>query len=417
MKNKLVIKDININRCRIDYKYEVSGEWEKYFILDQEFFIEYSTDICSIPQSIAIIPFLANILPVAWVCDAEICIPSCDKAFYDGIGNIKMGYRNMFPQIDFKGKLIVEKIEENHPGNDKGSIAFFSGGVDAFNTLVQHANEHPTLITLWGADVRLEDERSWTAINSHLQKTASEIEVDTITVKSGFRRFINNTTLNVKVGSTGDDWYHGFQHGIGLISHAAPIAFIKEKGVVYIASSYTAADKGKYTCASDPTIDNYVKFGDTKVVHDGYDFSRQDKIHNITNYVKDTGHQVYLRVCYDSSNPQNCCDCEKCWRTILGIYAEKEDPRKYGFAYQDFSELCKRMHKYEYRFKTFRTTQYPTLFEAIHSNYTIDEIEPNLKWFYKRDANNLGNSPIYRKIYWTIRTFVGAIKHKIRYGQ
>lgn len=27
----------------------------------------------------------------------------------------------------------------------------------------------------------------------------------------------------------------------------------------------------------------------------------------------------------------NCCHCEKCYRTILAIIAEKQDPRLYGF--------------------------------------------------------------------------------------
>lgn len=31
----------------------------------------------------------------------------------------------------------------------------------------------------------------------------------------------------------------------------------------------------------------------------------------------------------------NCCKCEKCFRTIMGIIAEGESPRNYGFNISD----------------------------------------------------------------------------------
>ena len=31
----------------------------------------------------------------------------------------------------------------------------------------------------------------------------------------------------------------------------------------------------------------------------------------------------------------NCCNCEKCWRTISGIYVEGFNPHKFGFEYSD----------------------------------------------------------------------------------
>ena len=122
--NKIVIEEISVQNNTINYKYNVSGEWKKYFNLEYEFFIQYSIDISSIPQSIAVIPLLANLLPVAWVCNAEIVLPICDKAFYESIDAIKEGYSNMFPTIEFKGNIKIKEIEENHPGNENGTVAF-----------------------------------------------------------------------------------------------------------------------------------------------------------------------------------------------------------------------------------------------------------------------------------------------------
>ena len=70
---------------RIEYKYEVMGEWKEAFNLEESFFIEYSRDISGISQSTAIVPFICNILPIAWVYDAEIHAERCDKAFYESI--------------------------------------------------------------------------------------------------------------------------------------------------------------------------------------------------------------------------------------------------------------------------------------------------------------------------------------------
>ena len=296
--NKIVIEEISVQNNTINYKYNVSGEWKKYFNLEYEFFIQYSIDISSIPQSIAVIPLLANLLPVAWVCNAEIVLPICDKAFYESIDAIKEGYSNMFPTIEFKGNIKTKEIEENHPGNENGTVAFFSGGVDAFNTLVNHTEEHPTLLTLWGADVKHHDEQGWHKIVKHLKDTSEKFNVDYVTAKTSFRMFLNEKALDNLIAKSEDQWYHGFQCGIGIICHAAPICYVMHKDTIYFASSYTANDV--YTSATDPTIDNHVHFGDTCVIHDGYDFSRQMKIHNLVEYTKKTGKNIPLRVCWSS---------------------------------------------------------------------------------------------------------------------
>ena len=68
---------------------------------------------------------------------------------------------DMYPQINFLGKIHADKLENNSYSENNGAAAFFSGGVDAFNTLVNHAEEKPVLLTLWGADVKLDDVSGW----------------------------------------------------------------------------------------------------------------------------------------------------------------------------------------------------------------------------------------------------------------
>lgn len=93
--------------------------------------------------------------------------------------------------------------------------------------------------------------------------------------KTNFRSFINERKLNCLVKNSGDGWWHGFQHGIGLLGHGAPIAYLKGLKCIYIASSYTPKDN--VTCASHPSIDNCVEFCNCHIIHDQYEYSRQEK--------------------------------------------------------------------------------------------------------------------------------------------
>ena len=149
MKNRIIIDIPVISGSRISYHYTVEGEWVETFKQEEDFFIEYSCDISSVPEGVAIVPLLANLLPMAWVYDAEIIVPVCDDDFYQSIPEFKKGYIEMYPMMQFGGKLTVAELQKNAPKTQNGVAAFFSGGVDAFNTLTQHADEKATLFTIW----------------------------------------------------------------------------------------------------------------------------------------------------------------------------------------------------------------------------------------------------------------------------
>jgi len=395
MRNAINISAPVIIGNRIEYKYEVTGEWKEAFNLKESFFIEYSRDISGISQSTAIVPFICNILPIAWVYDAEIHAERCDKAFYESISEFKKGYFDMYPHMDFKGSFNVDILEENSYDGE-GTAAFFSGGVDAFNTLVKHSEEKTLLMTIWGADVKLNDTEGWSNIEKHLKSTAEKFGVEYITIKSKFRSFTKESVLSAKVREiSGDNWWHGFQHGIGVIGHAAPVCSAMNKKVVYFASTFTASEKGKITCASSPAIDNFVKFGSTHVVHDGYEVDRQDKVHNITEFAERTGINIPLRVCWRSTGGKNCCKCEKCWRTILEIIAEGKNAQDYDFKYTQ-SDL-KNFHKLFYDKRNIPShvinVYYSKTQQIMRKNLKCSDLPKELQWFYNTDVYKLCNHP------------------------
>ena len=388
MKNKIIINSIDKVKNRISYTYEIYGEWKKYFINKEKFFIEYTEDIEDVPYGINIIPFLCNVLPISWIFDGEIVIEQIDKDFYNSISDFKKGYIDMYPMIDFLGTLTVKEIIKYKVEDNNKSLALFSGGVDAFYTLLSNIDKKPYIATIWGADIKLEDKNGWNKVISHTKKTAKLYDINYTWMKSSFRMFIDEGRLSQDVYSRANDgWWHGFQHGIGLIGHVAPFIYKKRISKIYIAASFTVKEKGKVTCASDPSIDDKVRFCGAKVKHDGYQSSRQDKISFICDYSRKNNTEIPLRVCWESTGGDNCCRCEKCYRTLFGILAEKENPRKYGFNYSDkefdniIFDLKNRVSISNFRWKYIQ--------DRFRENYEIKELDKNLRWFYRKDIKNI----------------------------
>lgn len=405
MENKFKLNKIIISNNRIDYEYYVDGEWKKLFEDKPNFFVEYNCNISNVPESLAVIPLLCNILPISWLYDAEIDVNFCDKDFFNSINEFKKGYIKMYPDLEFKGKIFAQNIQKNIIEKSNGSICFFSGGVDAFNTLLHHLKENVTLLTLWGADVKLKDQNGWNNVLSHIESTSKKFNIDYVTIKSNLKDFFDYNLLYDKIKHIKKEWWHDFQHGIGVISYAAPISYLIKKKTVYFASSFTAKDIGSYTCASDPTIDNFVRFCGAKVIHDGYEFSRQDKVHNIVKYCLKNNKKLELRVCWQSTGGKNCCQCEKCYRTMLAIFAEGEDPRNYGFNYNK-----KQLRQIKYcNDDRFNYNKYSEIQRRMREKCSIDELPKELRWFYKMDIRKLGNNS-----YKVIGKFKGKIKNKLK---
>ena len=409
MRDYLKINKIVKSNNKITYLYECTGKWEKTLNLDDKFNVEYEFSIEDVPDSIAIIPFICNILPISWVYDIDIIVEELDEKFYNNLSKIKEGYQNMYPSINMLGNISVKKISNNKLIS-KGSCMFFSGGVDAFNTLLNHYDEKPALITVWGSDVSLNNLSAWDKVNSHIKKVSTEFGLNHFVIKSNFRTFLNYKELTSHVHKLiNAEWWHDFQHGIGLIGLSAPLVYINKFEHIYIASSFTISEKGKITCASDPTIDNNLKFSNCKTVHDGYEFSRQDKIKNIINWCDKFKKKVLLRVCWKSSLGYNCCSCEKCYRTMLGIIAEKKDPNDFGF---DLTYLKrKRMMKELKTIVKYDALRYTYIKNAFIKNYSLDETPDDLIWLRHIELKN--KKPFYVKVYEKIRILNKKIYNKL----
>ena len=141
---RIVLRDIILNHNRIEYITENSEGIADAFRKPFEYWIEYNENVEAVPTSIAVIPFVCNVLPIVWVMDAELFVPEIDEDFYNSLENTRDAYIKMYPNIQFKGKLSAAKIVKNvktFHNEKKKATAFFSGGVDSWATLVSHIGE------------------------------------------------------------------------------------------------------------------------------------------------------------------------------------------------------------------------------------------------------------------------------------
>ena len=417
----LSVKYIHNEKNRITVSFLPSKELQPFFHYSNSFYAEYSENIEEVPCSCAIIPFLVNILPIIWLTDAYLYIDIIDKSFYESIDSFKQGYIDMYPMLSFNGHIKVSQIVDNTDFSSVNSGMMFSGGVDAFATLLMHCEESPTPISVIGADIRLDDTEGIKNMTEHSNIALQYLSMKSpCFISSNFRSFINEKRLDAFVKKSNDGWWHGFQHGIGLIGLTAPIAYTRKLSKIYIASSHTPNEN--FTCASHPSIDNNIRFCSTVIIHDQYENTRQKKIAIISDYHRKTNKPVLLRVCWESRGGRNCCHCEKCLRTIYALYAEGENPNDYGFKYtipeliEASDKLRKKIPFIKEAKKVFWTDIQKRFGET--QQYTNHEY---LNWILNEDFNKRASCSMQllfqlKNSYWYIKSVLRHLKHSL-YGK
>lgn len=410
--NTIKIERIIRFNTSVNVLFSCDGAINHYFNKTKQFEVEFFESIVDVPNSIIIIPFITNILPIVWLSDASLYVDELDSDFYDCLDSIKDGYAKMCPKLSYKGQVYVNTLIKNEIHSNNAST-LFSGGLDAFSTLIAHIEEKPKPITLWGADIKLSDEPGWLYVKGQTEKVSQQFNLpNPAFIKSNFRSFFNEYNLDALVhDKSGDYWWHGFQHGIGMLGLVAPIAYKHQIRTLYIASSYKEGDNE--ICASDPTIDNHLKFAGTSIFHDQYNYGRQEKIQLVSSFCQNYNCQINLRVCWQNSGGKNCCKCEKCIRTIMGFLAENQDPQKYGFKYDD--EVVANFPKIVST--VLKDNQFlSTLWNEVQSRFIETGAYKNdtkYNWIYTFNVNPK-HSILYRTRFHIIR-FLRRTYHKIRY--
>ncbi len=310
---------------RIDYDYTVSAAISRYFHKKDRYFAAYDRPVNGIPLSVANIPLLANVMPIAWFVGFDIEVDELDHTFYQSLQNLRAEFARHFPQIKNTGQLRVNKLTHNHFDQDNSAL-LFSGGLDSFESLTRNLDKDPFLVSVLGADIEIPDTRRW-ADFKRFNAEEKIVNSDKLCyVTSNLRTFYTyEVDLLVNVG-----WWGKIQHGMALIAIIAPLSYLHGIRTIMIASSNTG--EVSFGWGSTSETDEMVQWANMKVIHDGFHLRRTQKIENIVDFAKRTGHHVKLRVCYSEwREGYNCSVCAKCQRTMLGIMLCGANPDDYGF--------------------------------------------------------------------------------------
>ena len=196
-------------------------------------------------------------------------------------------------------KVEIQASNIQAPTNpSQGVGSFYSGGVDGSYTFCKHKEEITHLITLAGFDT-ITKQHQWPDLVEKQQKFADEFNVDLVIINNNLRQFINSRKIS-----------NFFQYGLTLGGIAISLGFEK----VYVASSYTYSDL--FPSGSHPSTDPLWSIENRKIIHDGTELSRSNKMKFIgqNQFVLDN-----LQVCWKNI-AHNCGICSKCLRSRAALH-------------------------------------------------------------------------------------------------
>lgn len=417
MKNlDIILTQIERNGHLVNYHFTVSRELEKYFTT-RTLFMEYDRDMASVPDSILAIPFVSCLLAFSWVLDCNLWVREIDKTFYDSVPRIREAYREIYDHFPLKGRFVPAILTRNELASDKkantSAVLLFSGGADSQATFIRNLAKSPMLCNIQGWYKSLEDDDfAADADKRDISRFAEEYHVPTCFVRSNFAVLLTKEFDKEFAKKLGDTMWHGFLHSMAFIGISIPIAYQAGINEILIASSLTIGLN--FLCASNLTTDSEFRYaGSGFTTHDGFELNRQGKMGVIVKHQKSTGKPYFMRVC--SFNDHNCCECEKCFRTILGIVAEGGDIKDFGFNIE--GSLKQHWEDVLYRraglmsFKSEKFIHWPHIKKRMLENYDIIKDKEFVDWFLSFDFDKAKREGLRR---YYRQNFFSILKRKIR---
>lgn len=364
---------------RVTVTLTVSPECRQLFTTT-EFFVEYEEELAEVPTSILMVPFFYNLLPICWFKNIELEVPVLDQQVVATLATLKQNMSEIHGNTLLQGKVTIGSIENNSRTVSLAKSAMlFSGGVDSWGSFLSHYKESPILCTVWGADIKLKDKQGWNRVKQNTLAVCQHFETEAFFVKTNFRDIMNYFYIEEGLAAilTGN-WWHDVQHGMGLTSLFAPLMY--QHGVTLLYVPGTFSSQWLEPIASEPRIDNHIQFGFSSVFHDQFDKNRQEKLLVVRDYYAETKQPFTIRVCYEGSGGTNCCVCEKCNRTMIGLMALGLDTQAFGFQTTNLKLIKKSLANTSWVYSQARKLS----FQDIQKTIQLDHLSDNqdfLEWF------------------------------------
>lgn len=416
IKENLILEKITVDKTLVRYDFSFSKGLAPYFTTNV-MYVEYDSDVSSLPESILAIPFVGSLIALTWATDSILWVKEIDETYFDSLKAVKTAYQELYSHFPLGGRFVAAYKRKNrhidNPGSNR-AIVLFSGGIDAHTTYVRNRHKDLCLCNIQGwLDKPGSESEAQKADFRDVKNFADKEHCTASLIKSNFALLVNSTHFSRKIGKKlHDSWWHGFLHSMAFISLAIPVAAMNGIPEIIIASSHSIGSKG--VCASYPTTDAEFRYAaNGYVTHDSFELTRQDKVRQIVAHQKATGKPYPIRVC--SFNDHNCCVCPKCFRTILEIISEGGDIKQFGFEipgnmkrfYQDYIKT----HFIEFGIQREALLFWPDIKERIRQNIDIIEEKEFVEWFLVHDFVGERKKAVLR---YRIRNFFPLLLKKIR---
>lgn len=406
----IILSEIERKGHLVNFHFSVSRDLSKYFTTNT-LFIEYDRDVSDVPDSILTIPFVSCLLAFSWVLDCNLWVREIDKTFYDSVPHIREAYREIYDHFPLKGRFVPAILTQNDLSSDSSlsskALLLFSGGADCLATFIRNLAKSPMLCNIQGWYRSLDDrDFAADADKRDISQFAKEYKVPTCFIRSNFAVLLSEEFDKHFAKKLGDTMWHGFLHSMAFISISIPIAYQAGISEVLIASSLTIGLN--FLCASNLTTDSEFSYaGSGFTTHDGFELNRQGKMAIIVKHQQDSGNPIFMRVC--SFNDHNCCECEKCFRTILGIITEGGNIRDFGFNIEGslkdhWVEVLERKAGLM-SFKSEKFIHWPHIRKKMLDNYENIKDKEFVDWFLNFDfdkAKRKGLIKYYRRNFFSI---------------
>lgn len=234
------------------------------------------------------------------VLDDNVAVSPQLLANLDTLQDIFCQWTRYFKRELTKINIEGGSVSEARDGLTK-TISFFSGGVDGHYTLKKNIDEIDLLFFSKGIDIQLTNDALFEETLAKNRQFMQSKNKSLLAIETNVR------FLGHSAGGLG--WSLCFGGGLSSIALAANVqkCFIAS-GVTYHAM---------YPEGSNFITDTLWSNEYTRIVHDGAEASRIEKIKEIT---RDPDVSDMLRVCWQDKE-YNCGKCEKCLRTMVAIRA------------------------------------------------------------------------------------------------
>ena len=253
-------------------------------------------------------PWLACLLPVAAVIGQPLKISRPVDPLL--LQNAKELLRIWDCWYDYAHVIDIEADSQQPLGDDpQHTAALFSGGVDAFFTVLNAEHPKPDepeypiddLINLWGFDIWIDQAEEYRRLLKTLRKSSA-----------GLGKNLIETASNVYNTRYKEAHPPELAHG-GVLSS---LGLLLEKRFKSLLIPSSSGYKELQPWGSHPLTDPLYSTTRTQIIHHGGAYSRTDK----TEFIARSEIAMQnLRVCFRRDQKDNCCTCKKCYRTMITL--------------------------------------------------------------------------------------------------